>query len=138
MARVAEEAPTQVRPKKKRRWKLWLVLLLLVLPAGLLALYTWSTLHYAYSRGVRTGYIQKISEKGWVCKTWEGELAMTTSPGVAPQIFAFSVRDQAIARQIEQTAGRRVSLTYDQHRGVPTSCFAETEYFVTGVRVVGP
>jgi len=109
-----------------------------LLPALLFALYTWATLHYAYSTGERAGYVQKISLKGWICKTWEGELAMTTVPGVAPQIWQFTVRGDATAHQIEQTAGHRVALSYQQHRGVPSSCFGETEYFVTGVRRVGP
>jgi hypothetical protein len=103
-----------------------------------LAGYTWLTLQYAYSSGERTGYIQKISKKGWLCKTWEGELAMTTVPGTAPQIFQFTVRKDATAYQIEQAAGKRVALAYEQHKGVPSSCFGETEYFVTGVRPLGP
>jgi hypothetical protein len=137
MTRVAEPLPVPVR-RKKRRWKLWAVLIFLVLPAALFAGYTWATLHYAYASGERAGYIQKISRKGWLCKTWEGELAMTTVPGTAPQIFDFSVRDEATARQVQQAAGQRVALSYDQHKGVPTSCFGETEYFVTGVRTIGP
>jgi hypothetical protein len=123
--------------RKKTNWKLRLVLFLLVLPAILLAGYTWVTLHYAYSTGERTGYVQKISKKGWLCKTWEGELAMTTAPGTAPQIFSFTVPDDATAHRIEQLAGNRVALAYQQHKGVPSSCFGETEYFVTGARAVG-
>jgi hypothetical protein len=134
---IAQPPVTSVRTRKKS-WKLRLVLMLVVLPALLIAGYTWVTLHYAYSTGQRSGYVQKISRKGWLCKTWEGELAMTTVPGTAPQIFDFSVRDDGVAHQIEQTAGRRVALSYDQHKGVPSSCFGETEYFITGVRVVGP
>jgi hypothetical protein len=131
-------APPGANPRrKKRHWKVWLVLIFLVFPAAVLATYTWVTLHYAFSTGQRSGYIQKISKRGWICKTWEGELAMTTIPGTAPQIFRFSVRDEATARRIELAAGQRVALTYDQHRGVPTSCFGETEYFVTGVRTIG-
>jgi hypothetical protein len=114
------------------------VLILLVLPAVLFSAYTWLTLHYSYSTGERAGYVQKISQKGWLCKTWEGELAMTTVPGTAPQIFEFSVRDDATARQIEHAAGQRVALAYEQHKGIPSSCFGETEYFVTGVRAIGP
>jgi len=136
MARIVEEPAAKVR--KKRNWKLRLFLFLFVLPALLLSGYTWLTLHYAYSTGQRSGYIQKISEKGWLCKTWEGELAMTTVPGTAPQIFLFSVRDDATAHQIEQVAGQRVALDYQQHKGIPSSCFGETEYFVTGVRTIGP
>jgi hypothetical protein len=124
--------------RKRKNWKLRLILFLVVLPALLFAAYTWVTLNFAYSSGERSGYIQKISRKGWLCKTWEGELAMTTVPGTAPVIWEFSVRNDATARQLEQAAGRRVALSYDQHRGIPTSCFGETEYFVTGVRTVGP
>jgi hypothetical protein len=131
------ESTSNVGRKRSRRG-LKLVLLLLFLPAALFAAYTWVTLHFAYSSGERAGYVQKISSKGWICNTWEGELAMTTVPGVAPQIFPFTVRDGAVARRIEQAAGQRVALSYEQHKGVPGSCFGETEYFITGVRPVGP
>jgi len=136
--RIDDLSTTTVRPRGKSRWKLWAILFFVVLPVLLFAGYTWFTLHFAYATGERTGYVQKISRKGWVCKTWEGELAMTTFPGTAPQIFNFSVRDDAVARQIEQTSGRRVALRYDQHKGIPSACFGETEYFITGVRTVGP
>jgi hypothetical protein len=63
---------------------------------------------------------------------------MSTVPGTAPQIFQFSVRSDMTAHEIEQSAGQRVALSYQQHKGVPSSCFGETEYFVTGVRTVGP
>lgn len=137
MSRVAEPLPVPVRGKKSH-WKLWAVLIFLVFPVALFAGYTWVTLHYVYASGERAGYVQKISLKGWLCKTWEGELAMTTVPGTAPQIWEFSVRDDATARQIQESAGQRVALSYDQHKGVPTSCFGETEYFVSGVRTIGP
>src|ERR1700716_1677119 len=114
------------------------VLFVLIVPALALAGWVWMTLHFSYSTGERTGYVQKISKKGWVCKTWEGELAMANLPGTMPQIFAFTVRNDSIAKVIEQNAGKQVSLTYDQHRGVPTTCFGETEYFVTGVHRTGP
>jgi hypothetical protein len=136
MARTIETREPRVSLWRKY-WKLWLILFGLVLPIALFSGYTWLTLHYAYSTGQRTGYIQKISKKGWLCKTWEGELAMTTVPGTAPQIFQFSVRDDATAHSIEQAAGERVSLTYQQHKGVPGSCFGETEYFVTEVHPIG-
>ena len=103
----------------------------------LLTGYTWVTLRYAYSSGERAGYVQKISKKGWLCKTWEGDLAMTTVPGTAPQIFQFSVRDDVTAHRIELATGQRVALSYQQHKGVPSSCFGETEYFVSGVRTIG-
>ena len=135
MKRTAESTSADVAGKK-RHLGLRLVVLLLLLPGALIAGYTWVALHYAYSSGERAGYVQKISKKGWLCKTWEGELAMTTVPGTVPQIFEFSVRDDATARTIMEAAGQRVALVYEQHKGVPTSCFGETEYFITGVRLI--
>jgi hypothetical protein len=113
----------------------WLVTFLVVLVVGFVA-YTWIVLSWSYSMGERAGYVQKLSRKGWICKTWEGEIAMVTVPGTMTEKFQFSVRDDAVAAQINQSMGKRVSLTYEEHVGVPTNCFAETRYFVTGVRVV--
>jgi hypothetical protein len=109
---------------------------IVVVPVVAFALYTWSSLAYTYSHGERAGYVQKFSKKGWLCKTWEGELAMVSIPGTMPEKFYFSVRNDSIAEVINQSMGKRVALVYDQHKGVPTSCFGETEYFVDGVRVV--
>jgi hypothetical protein len=130
-------AVTPARPARKRRRGCVALVLLLLIVAGGLALYTWGALNYSYSTGERAGYVQKFSKKGWVCKTWEGELAMVNLPGAMPEIFLFTVRDDAVAQRLEQSMGRRVSLTYEQHPGLPTSCFGETQYFVTNVRPVG-
>lgn len=124
------------RPPRKRRWALKAFLYVILLPIAVVAAWTWGALHYAYSRGDRVGYAQKLSKKGWVCPTWEGELAMSNVPGQMPEKFEFSVRDDAVAKQIQALDGRRVALSYEQHRGVPLSCFGETQYFVTQVRPV--
>ena len=135
----APEPPPPPAPVKKKRNKVLMVLLaLLLVPAVIVALWIWVTLGYTYAVGERAGYVQKISKKGWLCKTWEGELAMANLPGTMPQIFSFTVRNDSIAHVIEQNAGKQVSLTYEQHRGVPSACFGETEYFVTRVSRVGP
>jgi hypothetical protein len=102
----------------------------------LLSGYTWLVLHWSYSTGERAGYVQKFSRKGWVCKTWEGEMALVSMPGTVAEKFFFSVRDDAVAKRINDSVGRRVSLTYDQHIGVPTSCFGETQYFVDDIQAV--
>ena len=86
--------------------------------------------NYSYSDGSRAGYIQKFSHKGWVCKTNEGELAMTTVPGLAPVLWAFSVRDEKVASQLSQAMGKRLVLHYKEYRYLPTTCFGETAYFV--------
>jgi hypothetical protein len=118
-----------------RRWKLILTLLLLT-PVLVVALYTVIALSWSYSEGQRAGYLQKFSKKGWLCKTWEGELALSTVPGVAPTMWDFTVRKEATARQINLALGRRVLLYYQEHRGVPTSCFGDTSYFVDSVKIV--
>jgi len=122
----------------RRHRLLPLLVLVVLIPAIIFALWAWVTLGYSYSKGERAGYVQKLSSKGWLCKTWEGELAMANLPGTMPEIFHFTVRNDSIAAVLDKNVGRRVSLSYDQHRGVPTACFGETQYFITGVRPVGP
>lgn len=119
-----------------KRLNLRLILLsVLAAATGAFALYAWITLHWSYSEGERAGYLQKFSRKGWLCKTWEGEILLSSMPGAIPERFAFSVRDDDIARQLSAAAGKRVVLSYAQHKGVPTSCFGETEYFIKQVVV---
>jgi len=138
---VPETPPTPPPPPRKK-WRRGVVILLLTIiaiPVLIFSLWVWVTLGYVYSTGERAGYVQKLSKKGWLCKTWEGELAMVPIPGtLTPQIFNFTVRSDSLAKVLEQDLGKRVSLAYEQHRGVPSSCFGETEYFVSNVRFVGP
>jgi len=100
------------------------------------AAWTWLTLNWSYSEGERAGYVQKLSKKGWLCKTWEGEIAMVTMPGAIPEKFSFTVPDDRIADEINTLAGQRVVLHYQQHKYIPFSCFGETEYFVDQVRSI--
>jgi len=118
--------------KRLRRFVLLAVLALVVLGG----LYTWAAWKYSYSEGERAGFVQKFSKKGWICKTWEGELAMANYPGAIQQVFHFTVWDDAVASQISQSMGERVSIQYKQHVGLPTSCFGDTQYFVHAVRRV--
>jgi len=111
--------------------------LLVVVAVLLLTIFwIWLTLNWSYSDGERAGYVQKFSSKGWLCKTWEGEIAMVTMPGAIPEKFQFTVRDTALASRINELAGKRVVLSYQQHKFIPTSCFGETEYFVSAIREV--
>lgn len=113
-------------------WFFVAVILIIVGFAG----YTWTTLNWSFSKGVRAGYVQKFSHKGWICKTWEGELQMVPVPGAIPEKFLFSVRNDAVAQKIDKAMGKRVDLHYEQHKGVPTTCFGETEYYVTDIDVL--
>lgn len=133
------ETPVTATPSWKRRHRRKIVLLAVVLvPLLLFAGWTALTLNYSFSTGERAGFAQKLSKRGWICKTWEGELAMVNLPGAMPEIFRFSVRNDSIAKILESNLGKRVSLSYDQHRGIPTSCFGETEYYITNVRLLEP
>jgi hypothetical protein len=121
----------------RRHWGKLTLLGAIGLPIVGLVLWAAVALSYTYSSGTRTGYVQKLSRKGWVCKTWEGELAMATAPGVSPEIFAFTIRDDSLARALTLDMGKgRVALEYNEHRGVPTSCFGDTPYFVVAYRAM--
>ena len=126
-------AGTAPPPVKKRKWK-WILALVLLVPFLGVALYTWAALSFSYSKGERAGYLQKFSQKGWICKSWEGEIAMANLPGAMPQIFSFSVRNDSVAAQLLGMSGQRVNVSYEQHRGVPTTCFGETEYYAVGAQ----
>jgi hypothetical protein len=131
-----EEAVEPRRSFLRRHWGKVTIASVILIPALVFTIWAGITLSYTYSSGERVGYVQKLSRKGWLCKTWEGELQMSNIPGSAPILFEFSVRNDSLARAIEAIAGERVALTYEQHVGVPTRCFGETEYFVTAVRRV--
>jgi hypothetical protein len=100
---------------------------------ALFALYLYIALNWSYSTGERAGFLQKVSNKGWICKTWEGELSLIAMPGAAPEKFLFTVRDEAVAQKLTAAAGKRVTLNYEQHKGLPTTCFGDTDYFVVGI-----
>ena len=118
--------------KKVVRIALLLMVVVVVLCAG----YVKIVLTWSYSKGERIGYVQKFSEKGWLCKTWEGELQMLPVPGALPEKFQFSVRDKAVISKINSSMGKKVSLFYEQHKGIPTNCFGESEYFAVDSKVL--
>jgi hypothetical protein len=118
--------------KRLRRFVLLAVLAFVVL----FGLYTWAAWSFSYSEGDRAGYVQKFSKKGWICKTWEGELAMANIPGSMPQIFQFTVWDEQVAADMNASMGERVTVHYKQHVGLPSTCFGDTQYFVQRVRRV--
>jgi hypothetical protein len=109
---------------------------LFALPLIVVTVWATITLSYTYSSGERAGFLQKISRRGWLCKTWEGELLLTAMPGAAPEKFEFTARSDSIAAELNKLNGQKVILDYKQHKGVPGSCFGDTEYFVSGVRPV--
>ena len=126
--------PSAGAPRAKN-WLVWFIGFIVVLLA-LLAGYTWLVLNWSYSTGERAGYVQKFSQKGWLCKTWEGEMAIVAIAGSLPEIFKFTVRDDGVAAIINSHMGKRVSIAYEQHVGIPSTCFGETGYYVSKIHVV--
>ncbi len=120
---------------RRHRWQLVLVALLLVV-IGVASLWTLITLTFSYSDGDRIGYVQKFSRRGWICRTWEGELAMTPVPGAVPQIFPFTVRDPKVVQQIHDGEGKKIALHYQEKKGIPSSCFGDTRYFISEMRIL--
>jgi hypothetical protein len=108
------------------------VLVLLLLGAGYFAV----VLNWNYSSGERAGWVQKLSKKGWLCKTWEGEMVLVSQPGVVGEKFFFTVPDDAVAAEINKLIGKRVAVHYDEKVGLPTSCWGDTRHFVGRVTAV--
>ncbi|PTU31532.1 hypothetical protein [Stenotrophobium rhamnosiphilum] len=122
----------QLQQGYAKRIGLIVLALVIILPV----LYIWAMLSWSYSTGERAGWLQKLSHKGVICKTDEGELSLIAVPGAAPEKFLFTVRDPEVAKKIQELMGHRVSLHYEQKVGLPTSCFGDTSYFVTGIEEV--
>jgi len=111
------------------------VVLPLIVIGLLVWLYFWAALSWSYSTGDRAGWVQKLSNKGWVCKSWEGELALVSLPGTMPEKFLFTIRDEKVAQDVTRVMGKRVTLHYEEKVGLPGSCFGDTRYYVSKVTV---
>lgn len=136
METTATTAPTPHGLLRRNRGK-FLIFGFLVAVALVMGSWTAVTLAFSYSKGDRVGYVQKFSRRGWICRTWEGELAMSPVPGSQPQIFQFTVRDDELAQRITAAEGQKVALHYEEKRGLPSSCFGDTGYFVVEFRPLG-
>jgi len=132
---VASTSPASPKSSVKNKFIMGGASLVALLLGGV-ALYTFAALSISYSDGDRAGVLQKFSRKGWICKTYEGDLAMSPQPGMAPVIWPFSIRDEAVVEKVREAQGKRVVLHYKEHRGVPTDCFGETQYHVDDVRII--
>jgi hypothetical protein len=129
------EIPNAALRRSAPRRGLRILILVVLAGIALTALWTWFSLSWAYSDGERAGVLQKFSRKGWLCKTEEGEIAQYLVAGISPQLWQFSVRDRNVGAQLDRVVGHRVQLHYTEHAGVPSSCFADTRYFVDAVIV---
>ena len=135
---VREEAVEPRRSFLRRHWGKSIIAAVILLPALVFTIWAGIALNWSYSEGNRVGYLQKLSRRGWLCKTWEGEIQLSNIPGSAPVLFQFTVRSDSIAKLLEDAGGKQVQVYYKQHVGVPTDCFGDTDYFVDAVRVIQP
>jgi hypothetical protein len=131
-----QKCPIRLRAGAGERGAALAIFVVVIVAAVLVAAYFAFVLNWNYSTGERAGWVQKFSKKGWLCKTWEGELALVTMPGTAQEKFLFTVRDDTVAELINHHMGKRVSLHYEEKIGLPTTCFGETRHFVNGLKVV--
>jgi hypothetical protein len=115
--------------KSLAKYAMWLLIILVLL----LTLYTWASLNWVYSSGERAGYVQKVALKGYACKTWEGEMVLVSMPGTQAEKFLFTIKDDAVVKKVNNSLGKRVRIVYDEHKGIPSSCFGETAYFVQDI-----
>lgn len=129
------EVPNSAPRRRRAVGGVTILIGLLVLAALGLALWTWLALSWSYSDGERAGVLQKFSRRGWLCKTQEGELAMYIVAGIAPQVWNFTVRDEATAAALDKAVGHRVQLHYTEHPGIPSACFGDSRYFVDRVTI---
>ena len=123
--------------KCAKKWGIRILIWGLLAAVAGFGLYTFASLIFSYSKGERVGFIQKVAKKGWLCKTNEGELSMMNNSGQQAEKFYFTVRDDAVVQKIESFAGHRVAVQYEEHRGIPTGCFGDTQYFVVDVAKAG-
>ena len=98
---------------------------------------------WTYSEGTRAGQLIKITKKGIVFKTNEGELNMgglrvgSTNDGLEGNLWQFSVLDEDVLNQLEEAEGRRVKLGYkERFRSMPWQ--GDTNYFVVSVEILDP
>lgn len=132
------ESTVQQPPAPKKRLRKFLIIFTLSLILGLWIFYFICGL--SYSDGTRSGVLTKVSRKGYIFKTYEGEMNVggfnqgdgTIMPMV---IFKFSVTDDAIYHKLDSLQGKKVVVTYNQ---VYKNFFwqGETDYFIHDVRVM--
>ncbi len=134
MTRI-EVPNTSMRRRSGSRFLRGLLTVVVLVLIGF-GLWTWLALNWSYSDGERAGLLQKFSNKGWLCKTNEGELALYIVTGISPQVWDFTVRDPEAAAAVAKAVGHRVQLHYTEHPGVLFACFGDTHYYVDRVTIV--
>ena len=98
---------------------------------AILIIYFLFIYYVTYSEGYRSGELIKISHKGVVFKTWEGEISQGVSEA---QTFVFSVEnsEKEVINSLKEMQGETVKLTYKE-RFATFPWLGDTKYFITKV-----
>lgn len=123
--------------KRIKRIFLWIVLIAIIGAAGYVG-----ACNITYSKGTRSGLLNKVSYKGVIWKTYEGELNMGSistrnENGIIGNTWAFSVWKDDIYHQLQDYQGQPVKLYYHQkYKAMPWQ--GKTDYFIYKVELVQP
>jgi len=127
--------PVSIEPVRKQTWKdrlrrnfrTFLFIIFFVL-----AFSVYWFFFNSYSKGERTGVLIKISHKGNIFKTNEGEMWLSCRQMTNPEKFYFSVKSDSITAQLKNLQDQCVQLSYTQYRAsLPWR--GDTKYIVTSV-----
>ena len=138
MEDIKSSDPIKPLPKKAggfKRFVRWFTFILLLV----LCLFGYWKYFYTYSDGYRSGLLQKLSHKGNIFKTYEGELVQrsivsTGNVGIASEKFYFSVASDSVAKTMQNFEGKNVKLHYLQKNGT-LPWRGESEYIVDMVSI---
>ncbi|HMP14723.1 MAG TPA: hypothetical protein PKD70_12645 [Saprospiraceae bacterium] len=136
---VLKEGATEV---KRKTWRITKRILLIMLSLGIIigAVLFWFNYAWTYSDGTRAGTLIKVSNKGYIFKTYEGQLntgGFQTNPqgSVISNIWEFSVTKKDIYQQLQRYEGKEAILFYKQYRrALPWQ--GKTTYFVYKIEPV--
>lgn len=130
---VVKEGATKVVNKVKR---FILILLGLAILSGVI--FVWVS-GWTFSEGTRAGELIKVSRKGVVFKTYEGQINLggfeSDAEGIVGNIWAFSTTDEKVYKRLQELEGKKIKLHYKQ-RYKPMVWQGKTEYFVEKVELI--
>ncbi len=95
---------------------------------------------WTYSEGTRSGNLIKVSTKGVVFKSFEGELnlgGVRMLEGLEGNIWSFTILNDDVAQGVKEFEGKRVKVYYkERYKTMPWS--GDTNYIVTDIEELIP
>ena len=98
----------------------WIVVILLLVGAA----FGYYKFLWVFSDGTKTGELNSLAYTGYIWKTYEGEMILSgygakgsVNGSVQSKIFKFSVADKAVAEELQQLTGQRVTVHFKEYKG---------------------